>query len=435
MTGPQSTDRSDQVEPRPSHPRLPGGRAGRILLIVALVSGSTLASGSQGEARSKTPASRFKLHDRAGSSSRAGAICKYEGSRLAEIVVRAPFVKALSSLPDRPGTDKPFHEQYFAWNPVIQSLTGSRWHNVKEAPELAESRRVTTQSKFVAGSPRSRRVKGFANGVFRAAVRITWYNPRKAGAVDGRALAPIENHFNTRTRNSLPRCVNPLPDPAPGSAPSPPSSLTATSIGSDRVDLAWEDTSSSETGFDVERSLDGTNFSPLYSTAANMESATDDAVAASTTYYYRVRAFNSYGSSAASDVATTTTQASPPSPVVHYDCPNTNGVGKYVPPDHYWQNPFTTRGAVITGGWLLLGANSDGGDHRAKIGIYTGPNRAGPLGEVVQQVTGYDGESFTFPTPIRVTPGQTLYVTVTGVGDLTAYDNGCFIGRVDGFSE
>jgi len=50
-------------------------------------------------------------------------------------------------------------------------------------------------------------------------------------------------------------------------------------------------------------------------------------------------------------------------------------------------------------------------------------------------VTGYDGEAFSFGHP-RVTPGERLYLTVSDVGDFTAYDNrsGCFIGRVDGTS-
>ena len=130
--------------------------------------------------------------------------------------------------------------------------------------------------------------------------------------------------------------------------------------------------------------------------------------------------------------------ASPaPLPVVHYDCPNDNSnIGKYISAGKYWENDFIAQGQRITGGWVLIGANTDGGDHRARIGIYTGSGRSGALAEVIAQVTGYDGESFSFSSPARVSKGQRLYLAVSGVGDFTAYDNrsGCFIGRVDGFT-
>jgi hypothetical protein len=126
-----------------------------------------------------------------------------------------------------------------------------------------------------------------------------------------------------------------------------------------------------------------------------------------------------------------------PSPVVHYDCANDNSnIGKYVPAGHYWQNPFTSTGHLITGGFVLIGANTDGIDHRARVGIYSGSGIGTPLATTVVNVTGYDGESFTLSPPLAVQPGQQLYLSVVGIGNFTAYDNrsGCFIGRVDGTS-
>jgi len=123
-------------------------------------------------------------------------------------------------------------------------------------------------------------------------------------------------------------------------------------------------------------------------------------------------------------------------PVVHYDCGNDNSnIGKYVPAGRYWQNEFTAQGAWITGGWVLIGANTDGGDHRARVGVYAASGLSNPLAEVVVAVTGYDGESFAFPSPVHVARGQHLYLAVGGIGDFTAYDNrsGCFIGRVVGY--
>jgi hypothetical protein len=128
--------------------------------------------------------------------------------------------------------------------------------------------------------------------------------------------------------------------------------------------------------------------------------------------------------------------------VTHYSCPSDNSNnGHYVPANHYWEQDFTVHGTGITGGYLLLGANQGDHDHTAHIGIYTGSNRGGALAEVQVQVVGYEGVSFSFPSPIAVSPGQHLYIAATGVGDFTAYDQanvngaeGCFIGRVDGYA-
>ncbi|MEV4638028.1 hypothetical protein AB0J80_11810 [Actinoplanes sp. NPDC049548] len=122
--------------------------------------------------------------------------------------------------------------------------------------------------------------------------------------------------------------------------------------------------------------------------------------------------------------------------VSHYDCVNDNSdIGRYVPAGRYWENDFVARGATVTGGWVLIGAADDGADHRARVGIYTGTGRARPLAEIELSARGYDGESFEFPKPITVDPGQRLWVAVSGIGDFTAYDNqsGCFIARVNGY--
>jgi hypothetical protein len=131
----------------------------------------------------------------------------------------------------------------------------------------------------------------------------------------------------------------------------------------------------------------------------------------------------------------------PPTPVTHYNCPYTEGAfGHYVPTGTHWGNNFTAQGSTITGGHLLLGANEDGGNHQASIGISTGgPNAlSGELGSVTVTVSGYSGVNFTFPSPIHVTPGQALWLVASGVGSFTAYDqndggaDGCFIGSLNG---
>jgi hypothetical protein len=98
------------------------------------------------------------------------------------------------------------------------------------------------------------------------------------------------------------------------SAPTAPSGLGASAVSSTRVDLAWTDNASNEDGFQVERSTDGTTFTPHGTAGANATAYTDATAQPSTTYWYRVRATNTAGASGWSNVASATTPAPPPTP-------------------------------------------------------------------------------------------------------------------------
>lgn len=89
---------------------------------------------------------------------------------------------------------------------------------------------------------------------------------------------------------------------------STPTTLTATaSISSLSVVLNWSDNSTNETGYKVERSTDGTNFTEIADLTANSTTTTDNNVTELTTYYYRVYAYNSSLVSDFSNVAEVTT--------------------------------------------------------------------------------------------------------------------------------
>jgi hypothetical protein len=77
---------------------------------------------------------------------------------------------------------------------------------------------------------------------------------------------------------------------AASTPPADPSSLGASAPTHDRVDLSWSDNAGDETGFRVERSTDGSSFSQIATLGANASSYSDTGRAASTLYYYRVRA-------------------------------------------------------------------------------------------------------------------------------------------------
>jgi fibronectin type 3 domain-containing protein len=97
-------------------------------------------------------------------------------------------------------------------------------------------------------------------------------------------------------------------------APPTPTDLTATSVSSTRIDLAWTDVSG-ETSYRVERSPTGTSgWSAVATTGQNVATYSDTGLSPSTTYFYRVVASNSGGDSAPSAVASATTAATSPSP-------------------------------------------------------------------------------------------------------------------------
>ena len=92
--------------------------------------------------------------------------------------------------------------------------------------------------------------------------------------------------------------------------------MTATAVNSNRVNLTWTDNSGNETGFTIERALVTGGvpgpFTAIDGVGTNITTYSDPTVAPSTTYAYRVFAFNGAGNSQPSNVATVTTPAAPP---------------------------------------------------------------------------------------------------------------------------
>ena len=97
-------------------------------------------------------------------------------------------------------------------------------------------------------------------------------------------------------------------DGSSSSAPNAPSHLVLSQVTSSHIQLNWQDNSSNESQFVIERSVDGVSFNPLITVATNEVSYTDTGLAAETTYYYRVKATNANGDSAYSNSASATTQ-------------------------------------------------------------------------------------------------------------------------------
>ncbi len=85
--------------------------------------------------------------------------------------------------------------------------------------------------------------------------------------------------------------------------------LVSTSVFASQLIVSWDDNSTSETGFKVERSLDGANFTAIATVPADTTSFTDTGVVAATSYWYRVCAYNATTTSAYSNVTSGTVPA------------------------------------------------------------------------------------------------------------------------------
>ena len=117
----------------------------------------------------------------------------------------------------------------------------------------------------------------------------------------------------------------PPPPPQAGPPPTAPSALTSATVSAAAINLAWADNSTDEDGFRVERctgseaDCDGTpsGFAQVAQLASGATSFNDTALHSSTSYTYRVRAFNNgggnsdYSNSSASTTATLSLPAAP----------------------------------------------------------------------------------------------------------------------------
>jgi transcriptional regulator CtsR len=98
-----------------------------------------------------------------------------------------------------------------------------------------------------------------------------------------------------------------------GPPPNAPSDPVATPISSSQINLSWQDNASDETGFKIERKTGSGSYSQIATVGANVTSYSNSRLSASTTYYYRVRAYNTAGNSNYSNEASATTLPPPPS--------------------------------------------------------------------------------------------------------------------------
>ena len=98
--------------------------------------------------------------------------------------------------------------------------------------------------------------------------------------------------------------------------PAAPSNLAATATSSSQINLTWTDSDNTEQGFKIERctGVGCSDFAQIATVGANVTSYSNTGLTASTSYSYRVRAYNAAGDSNYSNPASAVTQAAPALP-------------------------------------------------------------------------------------------------------------------------
>lgn len=153
---------------------------------------------------------------------------------------------------------------------------------------------------------------GWCDGLLyasRVPLAINGFNPGVSSIVP--ETGEMQTVFDSPTwfLNDLTSCVDPVV-PTP---PADPTNLTAAAVSGSRIDLLWQDASSNEAGFAIERQSGGSAFVEVARVGANIASWSDNGLTPDTAYGYRVRAFNgSLYSGYTNEAAATTPGLAPP---------------------------------------------------------------------------------------------------------------------------
>jgi hypothetical protein len=122
--------------------------------------------------------------------------------------------------------------------------------------------------------------------------------------------------------------------------PTAPTGLAASAASASQINLTWTDNATNETGYIVERSANGVDgWTVIGTPGLNATSYTDTTVTATTQYFYRVRATNSFGDSLNSNTASATTPA--------------NNQANYIAPGAVWK--YLDNGSNQATAWRALG--------------------------------------------------------------------------------
>ena len=217
---------------------------------------------------------------------------------------------------------------------------------------------------------------------------------------EGVAADAVGNVYVVDTGNDRVRILTRTPAPR---IPPAPAGLTATAVSSSRIDLTWRDNSPNETGFRVQRRLEGADvWNEIGVAAANATEFSDVRVKPTTSYHYRVSAFHYAGTSAFSNVAAATTpELMPPTLILFVPARGPAGTRVVLTGTHFLGATDVRFNGVSATGFEVLSTTS--------IEAVVPPDAtSGPISVVAPGGTAVSAEPFAVTTGI----GSRLFVPV-----------------------
>lgn len=158
----------------------------------------------------------------------------------------------------------------------------------------------------------------------------------------------------------------------PSTVPAAPTGLVAVARSAFRIDLGWTDNADDETGFQIERKMEGGSWTTLASVEAGATAYADEGLLSETRYDYRVRAWNTVGTSDWSGEAGALTPPPPPSAPSGLVATATSAFRV----DLVWQHDgIRTDGIRVerrtdtTGAWMPIAALAAGVSNHTDTGV------------------------------------------------------------------
>ena len=208
----------------------------------------------------------------------------------------------------------------------------------------------------------------------------------------------------------------------------PTDALISTVISSSRIDLAWPDYATSETGWEIHRSSDpGGGFMILVKTAANVTSYSDVGLSPLSQYCYRVRSFKTSGRKTTNaEFSNTTCSTTPGAPLGASEADSRPANSSAV--DVSWRDNSETedgfrieRSASSSGPWEVATTTS------ANVQSYRDEGRISEQ-RICHRVVAFNAHGASEPSSAHCTtpPRGPLALTATGLNktaELTWVDN------------
>jgi hypothetical protein len=227
-----------------------------------------------------------------------------DGATYTEIGVVAANVKTYADTSLSPGTQRWYRVR--AYNATGQSdfagPTSATTLSAPPAPTNLSATAVSSSQIDLSWTDNASTETGFRiqRAVGTAAfTEIAVVTANVTTYADTSLSAATQYRYRVRAYNAIGASVFAGPTSAT-TLPAPTALVAAQQSG--RITLAWTESSNNETGFSIERSVDGRAFSPIATVAQNVSTYVDTSPGSSKFVFYRVRAFNLAGNSAYSNV-------------------------------------------------------------------------------------------------------------------------------------